>query len=196
MEVDCKVIALAGMSGLISKDACLEVYNSLDFKILCGCATGSRAKDAQSAIKALSSFTQAEKPNLSVLERFLTAESFRPRPAQKPMEYNPSTTSSVDTTVIPSTVPAVDNGEGNDDVSWSQSSILPISTPSNRPSENPSAVPSSFPSDAPSDTPSAQPNADNGLSGIVAESSANKILLGLIVQMLPTMLVLAIGPLS
>jgi hypothetical protein len=114
---------------------------------------------------------------------------------QKPVEYNPSNTSPADTTETPSTVPAFDNGEGNDDVPWSQSSILPSGIPSNTPSENPTVVPSSFPSDAPNDTPSAQPTADKGLSGIVAESSANKILLVSIVQMLPTMLVLAIGPL-
>jgi hypothetical protein len=208
-KVNCKTLESAGMNGLISEDACSDLHDSMDFKMVCGCSFSSDTNYVQteiSVMEASPSFSPFEQEETnyptSSSENVPTIGMDTPSSfvaTHTPIKYIAPTMSPTDAqsneekTEIPSTSQSINYVEGKNDVPWIASSNMPSETPSDVPSHNPSAVPSNVPSDvpsdAPSDVPSAQPTTDRDLSGVVVESSAHNASLLNLVQLLPTIVV-------
>ena len=183
--LDCKTIALGGMNGSIPEDVCLDLHDSIDFKVLCGCRISSEFFDVPVGSPAMDTTPTFPQPEVSPTSTPSEANEtndptfFVPEPnsaldmdTEKPTINVTPTNSPTDSqlsnepTELPSTREAIDGDL--DDIQ----STEPSHQPSTAPSGLPSNVPSSVPSDAPSDLPSAQPTADRDISGVVVESSA------------------------
>lgn len=191
-EVDCETLALAGMSGAIPDDACVDLHESSDFKEFCGCRTSnSETYDVPIGFPVMeatptflhrtykpSAGEETDKPSFSVPERapintdrpnsIVYTDTEKPEPHISPTTSTADVQSSNEQTELPSTAERINDGD-RDDIQ----SVQPSNQPSTHPSDVPSRVPSSVPSDVPSDVPSAQPTVDIDISGVVVESSAN-----------------------